>query len=311
MTYEEFIDEWRNPEEFITANTSGSTGQPKIIRLSKEFVSASAKRTNNYFSINRRSRLHSCISPDFIGGKLMAVRTEISGAELSWETPSNEPLKHFSPDDIIDLLAVVPSQVPFILDNIRVMPQIKAMIIGGAPLPAKLRKRIIDCRLNAYETYGMTETASHIALKKIDNQNGNFISFPDISVSNDKRGCLKIQFNSGEEFVTNDLAEIISEKEFLIKGRIDNVINTGGKKISAEELESKISGLLDKHYMIKGEPDEKWGEKIVLMIEDKGSTISEGELLLKMRELLESWQIPKDIIIVEELPRTPNGKLQR
>lgn len=310
MTFEDFFVEWKSEVPYIEARTSGSTGEPKIIRLSKDFVRESALRTNRFFSVSSRSRLHSCVSADFIGGKMMAVRSELAGCRFSHETPSNRPLGSFCAADRLDLVAVVPSQLIHILDNIREMPSIGAMIIGGSAIDVRLRARVEKSGLNAYETYGMTETSSHIALRKVREKEDWFETLDGIKVESDSRGCLVIRFSSGEEIVTNDLAELSGERMFKITGRWDHVIITGGKKVNPYDVERKISMLVNAPYMITSRADLKWGRMVVLLIE--GSEESEKiELLSALKAVLDPWEVPKSVEWVKHLPRTANGKLKR
>lgn len=309
MTFQEFIEEWRSSKDFIYAYTSGSTGDPKIINLDKNFVADSARRTNDFFEISSRSRLHSCVSPDFIGGKMMAVRAEIVGAKLSWEKPSNKPLRDLNPEQSYDLVAVVPSQMIYILDNLINLPKIKNIIIGGSAIHPDLRLKIAESGLNAYETYGMTETASHIALRKISTKAVPFKVLPGIKIASDYEGCLNIRFASGEFIQTNDLAELISAEEFFIKGRRDQIIISGGKKINPVLIEEAISPLIDSPFIITGFPDQKWGEKVVLLIEGKPKDFH--VLKEKIKKNLHHWQLPKEFLYVKALPRTPNGKILR
>lgn len=311
MTYEEFLTEWRDNKNFIFAQTSGSTGEPKIIRLKKDFMSRSAIRTNEFFNINSSSRLHSCISPDFIGGKMMAVRSEIARCRLSWEIPSNTPLKNLSSSEKLSLVALVPSQMHYIIDNKSQMPVIDNLLIGGSPIPPLLKDKIIECGLNAYESYGMTETASHIALRKVTSENIPFTTLPGISVSASEEECLVILFDTGEKFVTNDIVQLVSDTAFFIKGRKDNVIISGGKKINPIELEAKISSLLPYAFCITGFPDDKWGEKVVLILESKTKCINTDYILELLKPKLEKWEMPKEIIIEALLARTANGKIIR
>ena len=336
MTFEDFLTEWRSDVSFILARTSGSTGVPKEVRLPKDFVAESARRTNDFFSIGPGSRLHSCVSPDFIGGKMMLVRAEMAGATLSWEIPSNQPLQNIDPTHIIDLLAVVPSQMIHILDNIGSLPKIRNIIIGGSAIHPQLRKRIGESGLNAFETYGMTETASHIALRRITHicegeKENPFHVLPGIYVTTDSDGCLQIRFESGKIIVTNDLAEIVSPKEFYIHGRRDHIINSGGKKINPIEVEKKIAHLIPFPFYITGEPDEKWGQRVILVIQSSkydgsedpgksglsyplGSNFPESfchELLDSLRNFLAPHELPKAVRVVSSLPITPSGKLKR
>lgn len=311
MNFPDFINEWRNSEDFITVCTSGSTGKPKEIKLNKGFVSESARRTIEFFKLNSDSRLHSCVSPDFIGGKMMAVRAHQIGAKLSWETPSNSPLQDLDASKKIDLLAVVPSQMPYIIKNLQRLPSIRNIIVGGSSINSGLRKAIAESGLNAYETYGMTETASHIALRKIESSLMPFRLFEGINIDLDLRGCLRIKFKTGPVIVTNDIAEIIGEKEFFIKGRADNVIISGGRKIHPEEVERKIGHLISDPFMITGKCDEKWGQKVILLIEGHFQPDFVMKLSEEIKLLLEKWEVPKEIVFTDNLPRTPNGKLIR
>lgn len=307
MTFEEFIENWRDGNDYFTAHTSGSTGEPKEIRLSKDFAKGSASRTNKFFGINETSRLHSCVSPEFIGGKMMAVRAEIAGAKLTWEKPSNEPLKEIKREESIDLLAVVPSQMISILERVEQLPHIRNIIVGGSAIHPELRERIALSGLNAYETYGMTETASHIALREICLEPSPFRVLPGVEVEIDMGGRLRILFDKGEEILTNDLARIEAPGEFFILGRCDNVIISGGRKINPEELEAKISRVISQPFYIKGVKDEKWGEKVVLVVEGE----EDKDIMERLKGELEKWEVPKDIERVRRIEMTGNGKIKR
>lgn len=307
MTFEEFIDEWQSECGYISARTSGSTGTPKAIRLDKEFVRASALRTVGYFGLTGSSRLHSCVAADFIGGKMMAVRALETGARFSWETPSNRPLADLRPAETIDLLAAVPSQMLHIIDRIDDMPLINAVIIGGGGMTPALAERIAASGLNAYETYGMTETASHIALRRVGEE--WFGPLKGISVGLNGEGCLVIDFDSGERVVTNDLAEVNAAGGFRIKGRADHVIITGGRKVNPVEVENRVSDLVPYPFRIAWVPDAKWGQEIVMEVETDGEIDSQA-MLEHMRARLSPWEVPKRILRVGALPRTGNGKVR-
>ena len=317
MTFEEFIKEWNDENDFISVVTSGSTGSPKTIHLKKVFVEKSALRTIDFFNLTSGSLLHSCVSPDFIGGKMMAVRARLANARLSWEKPSNTPLISFPKNLEINLLAVVPSQMLYLLENSGSLPSIKNIIIGGAPIHPDLKDKIADSGLNAFETYGMTETASHIALRKINKENIPFKTLPGISVGLDQDGCLIINLDEKQRIFTNDYAELLSPHEFFIKGRRDCMIISGGRKINPVEIEEKISRFIDVPFFVSSIPDEKWGQKLVIYIENKSEAekcaelYKEENLKAAFKQVLENWQVPKEIIYLNHLPKTPNGKIKR
>lgn len=308
MTYEEFLTEWHNDSECIICHTSGSTGMPKQIKLPKQMVEESALRTINFFNLKRGAHLHSCISPEYIGGKMMAVRAELIGGNLTWESPSNRPLQNYAKDDI-DLLAVVPSQMISILGNADSLPVIHSIIIGGSPIPPDLRKCIALSELNAWETYGMTETASHIALRKVTVEEKRFTALPGISLSRGENGNLVIDMGKWGILETNDIADFDVEGNFRIFGRVDNVIITGGRKVHPEEVERIIEPLIGSEVMVFGLPDPKWGRRVVMAV-DEDTQLSKDTIINLCRQNLSKECVPKEIMI-QKIPHTPNGKKLR
>lgn len=311
MTPEEFIAEWNAGLPFIEAHTSGSTGCPKLIRLSRTLVEASARRTNAFFGINAESQLHSPLSTDYIAGKMMIVRGILAGCHVSFEAPSNNPLSGYTGPDIT-LLAVVPSQLLGLLRAPYPLPEIKHILVGGSAIDPVLRCRFVEAnkKWEAWETYGMTETASHIALRKIDRSApAPFSTMKGIKVSLDSRGCLVINMPESESIITNDLAEVISPSEFRILGRTDNVIITGGKKVNPEKLEEALAAAFpDTRFMLSAEADEKWTSALKLLVEGDAAT---EEIAAFCRYALQPHERPKIIRHVDSLPRTENGKLRR
>ncbi len=312
MTYPEFIEEWSNDSLYIEQQTSGSTGIPKVISLSKALMARSADRSIQYFHIDPSWRLHSCISPDYIGGKMVAVRSILSKCEFTYETPSNTPVICGGECDV-DLVSVVPSQMVYILDHPEEFRRVKRYLIGGAPLPYGMAEMIRDRHLEAWESYGMTETASHIALRHIGHEN-SFHPLPGIELSANQEQCLVIKGIYDEDIITNDLVCFTQDGGFNIIGRKDNVIISGGKKISPEGVEQKIQQILklDEPIVLVGVPDPKWGQKIVLYVEGTPVSAAEARMMLQtLRANLEGWECPKGIYFVDSLARTPNGKILR
>lgn len=313
MTYEEFICEWNDESDTIRCFSSGSTGQPKEIRLPKTQMLRSAERTIDFFGLDKNSHLHSCISPDYIGGKMMAVRALATGCRLSYENPSNRPLDRHDGTDI-DLLSIVPSQMVHLLDHITELPHISHILIGGSPVNERLRALIAASGLDAWESYGMTETASHIALRHIGENAAGFRPLPDITVTLNPDSRLCIEIKGWCDILTNDIAQIHPDGTFSILGRFDNVIISGGKKIHPEEIETKIESRFNVAAMAVGIQDIKWGEKMILVVDDstrqEDTFTKDDEIYEFCRLELNNEYIPKEIIHAP-IPRTPNGKPSR
>ena len=319
MTLIDFRQQWQSPDPFIPAHTSGSTGRPKPISLLKSDMEASAHATNIFFGLSADSALVCPLALDYIAGKMMAVRAWLLGTEPIMVTPSNSPVlpPHCS------LLAVVPSQVPAVAEAVRAGKTIvENLLIGGASLPLSLARMLTDelPQVAAYESYGMTETCSHVALRRVGGD-GLFHAMPGIEFATDDRGCLVIRAErlSAKEIVTNDIVRLAGSTSFEWLGRIDNVINTGGIKLFAEQLEAEITKALAPtpfatlNFYITSEPDPKWGQRVVMVVEnDADGRTSAPEIIIEsLKASMPSVHIPKHIISVPEFARTANGKIRR
>ncbi len=306
----EFIKEWLNPEPFITAHTSGSTGNPKEIKLLKSDMRISAEATNRFFGISSDSILAIPLSMNYIAGKMMAVRAQIAGCKLIELPVSNEIIINQN----FDLLSVVPSQIESILRDRLAHKKIKNLLIGGAPLSESLREKILANNLNAYIGYGMTETCSHIALRNLHDCKPSYHAMPGITFTIDDRECLVVNSDSfsWKTLITNDVINLKSKTEFEWLGRADNVINSGGVKIHPEQIERLIKQQLPdiSPFYIVGESSPRWGECVAMVIQ--GSEIKTDQLMDQIRSLqLPQYSYPQFILVVNQLPVTKNGKLRR
>lgn len=319
MTQEEFEKIWHDSSDYVTCHTSGSTGAPKEIQLKKDFMRKSAERTNEFFGINGESRLHTCLDFKYIASMMMTVRADVAGCRLTSEEPSSRPLAEVGEDDEIELLSVVPAQMEWILDCGKKWQGLRHILIGGSAIPSMMRRRIALSGYDAWETYGMTETASHIALRKVREEDVMFSTLSGISVEVDDNGCLVVKMPDGIRLVTNDIAEVKSPTEFKILGRADNCVISGGIKIMPEELERRLGPFIAFDYCISSVPDKKWGEKLVLVVEmpdfDMESELIRDAVDVRLRQYRKILDLgvksPKDVVCLSELPRTANGKIDR
>lgn len=294
-----FWKEWQNEDDFIIAQTSGSTGTPKNIKLPKSAMQMSARMTGEFFDLTKGKTALLCLPVSFIAGKMMWVRA----IELGLKLYCVEPKSKIDLSDLasIDFVPMTPMQVEH---SFEFLDKIKTLLIGGAPLSDVLRKRLLETNTQCFESYGMTETITHIALKEISET--HFKTLKKVDIRKDERGCLAIQTPYfKEEIITNDLIEIQNENEFKWLGRFDNVINSGGVKLIPEQIESKLKSILKNEFVISSLPDETLGEKLILVIESENYEfeIPEG--------LLDKFEHPKEIHFIHPFPRTESGKIQR
>lgn len=309
-----FVHEWFNKQDFIVVNTSGSTGKPKKISLNKRHLTNSAKTTGKYFSLPEKSKALLCLSTDYIAGKMMLVRAIVLGWHIDWVPPSKEPLKNNSA--LYDFAAMVPMQVRHSLEK---LGQIKTLIIGGAPITPTLTSKLRPLRTKVYLTYGMTETCTHIALKSINGtEDGKplFHTLPGVTIDTDERGCLVIDapLVSDQPVITNDLVKIYSPTSFEWLGRYDTVVNSGGVKLIPEQIEEKLSPVMDTRFFVYGFPDEALGEKLVLVIENSFSeTVKTSDYKEKIDQFenLTAYEKPKQVFLVKQFMETPTGKIDK
>ncbi|MQP25891.1 AMP-binding protein [Flavobacterium sp. LMO8] len=298
----EFLLDWLDDKETIQLTTSGTTGAPKIITINKEAMVNSAIATGNFFDLHPKDKALLCLSARYIAGKMMIVRAMLLGLELDIMAPSSH-LDDLLVDKCYDFVAIVPFQAE---NSIEKLNQIKKIIIGGAKVSDELALKLKDVKSEIYETYGMTETITHIAAKKIGEEYFNVLEH--VSIATDDRNCLVIDAPSitNEKIVTNDIVEIHSEKQFEWLGRYDNVINSGGVKLFPEQIEAKLATQIANRFFITGLPDVILGTKVVLVIEGKMEKLDTS-----IFNALEKFEKPKDIVFVTEFVETETKKINR
>ncbi|MGB5169898.1 MAG: AMP-binding protein [Eudoraea sp.] len=306
----DFLLDWLSEDDTITVTTSGSTGTPKQIVLQKIQMVNSAKATIDFFNLEEGDSALLCLSAQYIAGKMMLVRAMVGGLSLDIVPPSSDPLRFL--DKSYDFCAMVPMQVKASLDK---LSQLKTLIIGGAPINTELLKKLEKSgHQNCFETYGMTETITHIALKRLSKENSDqpmpFAVLPGITIGIDNRNCLIINapLILENSMITNDIVEMVSEKEFNWLGRYDNIINSGGIKLFPEIIEKKLGQLIPLKFFISSIPDEVLGEKVVLILEgDK--TDAYHEAIEKAG--LSNYEKPKELFFLPKFKMSQNGKILR
>lgn len=319
----EFLIEWFSDNDVILVKTSGSTGAPKLIKLKKEFMRNSALATGAFFELPEKTTALLCMSTDYIAGKMMLVRAIVLGWHLDIVAVVSNPLKGL--DKQYNFSAMVPIQLQNSLSEI---DMVEKLIVGGGIVTKELENKTQDVSTNVFATFGMTETITHIAVKKLNHLTlradsrvlNCYQTLPNISISQDQRGCLVIDapMVSEEVLVTNDVVELISEIEFKWLGRFDTVINSGGVKLHPEEIEKKIAAVLTQRFFVAGIPDAVLGEKLILVVEEDVISSEVEKFLREKLHLsliktakLSKYEIPKAVYFVSKFIETETKKIQR
>jgi O-succinylbenzoic acid--CoA ligase len=310
-----FLQQWLNESRELKVMTSGSTGVPKEIILRKEHMKNSAKATGDFLKLGENTKALLCLSPKYIAGKMMLVRAMELGWNLEVVKESSSPLEEL--DKVFDFVAMVPLQLS---NSLQLLHRIKTLIVGGAAVSPGLCQSLQGKSCVVYATYGMTETTSHIALKKLNHcQNENesevYRVLPEVCISLDDRGCLVIDAKkvASERITTNDFVQIIAKDAFYWLGRQDSVVNSGGIKLIPEQIELKLVEIISQRFFLAGLPDDILGEKLVLLIEDSGKSVSNPKKVKQFlkKANLSKFEYPKEIHFVKKFAETETKKIQR
>ena len=330
MSLEEFLSEWNSPSPYVHVQTSGSTGTPKPMLVEKSRMLASARITNDFLGLHPGDTTLLCMSLDFIAGKMMVVRALERHLNLITVEPSGHPLCHTGdrnccdirwechnsscPQCDISFAAMVPLQV---YNSLQVpeererLKQIKHLIIGGGAIDDDLAAELKTFPNAVWSTYGMTETLSHIALRRLSGPDASdwYTPFPSVTVSLSDDSTLIIDAPEvcADRLITNDIANIFSDNsKFRIIGRKDNTICSGGLKIQPEELERQLRPHMRVPYLISKRPDSKFSEIVVLLTE--GPTDDARQIC---ERVLPKYHHPRAYVHVVHIPLTATGKPAR
>lgn len=313
-----FLVIWFNNNDSILVQTSGSTGTPKSIQLKKEHMKNSALATGTFFNLSEKTTALLCLSINYIAGKMMVVRA----LTLGWKLDVVEPTSKVPIEKEYDFSAMVPIQLQKSKAKIY---KIRKLIVGGGIVSNKLVEEIQHIKTQVFATYGMTETITHIAIRKLNNfvegesiLNSYYKCISNVVIGHDNRNCLVINAPkiSDEWIITNDVVQLISENEFEWLGRYDNVINSGGIKLHPEKIEEKLATIIEDRFFVAGIPDTILGEKLILVVEKEKSkllatvkTAFENQIF-KLKSL-NKYEKPKEIYFLERFIVTPTEKIQR
>lgn len=313
MTLDEFVSDWQSDSPTLLVHTSGSTGKPKPMLVEKRRMEASARITCGFLGLRAGDTALLCMPLDFIAGKMVVVRSLVWGLRLMAVEPSGHPLKGLTESPTF--AAMVPMQVYNSLkveEERRLLRDIKHLIIGGGAVNSDMAEALRGFPNAVWSTYGMTETLSHIALRRLSGAEASewYEPFDGVGVTANADGCLVIDAPAvcAQPLVTNDIAEIAPDgRRFRIRGRRDNVVCSGGLKLQIEEMEARLQPHLNVPYMISKRPDDKFGEAVVLLaVTDDMESVCEV-----CRKHMPRYEQPRYFLAVSELPMTPTGKPAR
>ncbi|MFN8464315.1 MAG: AMP-binding protein [Caldilineaceae bacterium] len=341
----QFAHEWLSDAERFALQTSGSTGTPKPIYLSRSQMEASARATGAALGLHQGQQALVCLPTRYVAGRMMLVRGFVLGLDMHVVEPASDPFAALLPYARPDFAAFIPLQMQTLLDIALVAPSdscyaddtarsfryrrclegMQAILLGGGPIDDALNRSVEQLSVPVYHTYGMTETSTHIALRRLTGpeRSAAFVPLPGVELAVDERGCLATRglVTAGAWIQTNDIVDLRGDGSFIWLGRWDNVINTGGVKIQIEQVEAAIAACqarradlawVGRRLAIAGLPDARLGQVVTLVLE--GAVLSvpaQGAIQDALRAELDRFALPRRFAYVPALPMTPTGKIDR
>ena len=299
--YYNFLTSWFDENDFILVKTSGSTGTPKEIKLKKIDLISSSKLTADYFNLKPGDKVINCLPVEYIAGKMMLVRSLVLGLDLYLFPVNSSPIKQIQKN--YDLIAFTPMQLE---NSILFIDRIKNVLVGGSAVNENLKQKILNINTNVYETYGMTETITHIAVRNLTKGENEFTTLPGIEIGK-RDNCLFIKPNhlSIEMVQTNDIVQFTNKNKFLLIGRRDFIINSGGVKLNPETIEKKLAKYISVDFIISSIDNTKFGEVVALVFK---KNIPDN--YSKAFTHLSKYEIPKEVLVIDNFPEN-NGKINR
>ncbi|MFK7899487.1 MAG: AMP-binding protein [Cyclobacteriaceae bacterium] len=316
----ELITDWKNDVSEFTFQSSGSTGKPKKLAFTREQLFASILKTKQFFGLEKSDNALICLPIDYIAGKMMWLRSQEIGMNVTYLTPSSNPLENTDLKNPIDFAAFVPLQLQLIIEKspekLTLLNNAKAILVGGGQISNHQNELFQQIKAPIFHTYGMTETVSHIAVKRINgnDQSSSYQTLPLVEIDSTGNDCLRIcaDVTNNEWITTTDRVELLSPTSFNWLGRMDHVINSGGVKIQLEEVEQKLQNLFDEasitnRFFLFGKDNIMLGQKLCLVIEGKVNHPTLKEIL----ESFEKFEKPKAAFSVPLFIETASAKINR
>lgn len=340
-----FTQAWLRGDETFEVHTSGSTGAPKPIRLTRRQMEASVRATGTALGLASGQRALVALPAHYIAGRMMLVRGCVLDLDMILVEPAGDAFAGLADGTHVDFAAFVPLQMQALLDIAlvassdscfpedtarayryrRLLDGMGAILVGGAPIGAPLEAQLRQLAAPVYHTYGMTETATHVALRRVNGPSvtGRFAPMPGVILGVDDRGCLHVSgpMTGGETVQTNDLIEIHPDASFVWLGRWDNVINSGGVKVQVEQVEAAAVrvaaeqselGLARRRFFVAGLADERLGQAVVMLIEGpRLDGDQEEQLLWALGQELPRYHAPRRLLYLPAFAETTTGKIDR
>lgn len=295
--------------------TSGTTGEAKAVELTYANHMASAAASADALGVDPADRWLCPLPLHHVGGLGVLVRCAINQTTAVLHDGFNVGrVKGELEGGGVTLASLVPTMLVRLRDaGLRRAPELRAIVLGGGPIPAGLLEWAADTGIPVVPVYGMTETCSQV----VAGSPGRPLRGVDLEIADDGevlvRGPMVAQGAVAVDgwLHTGDIGRLDSDGLLHVEGRLKDLIVTGGENVAPLEVEQALlahPAVADAG--VAGLPDAEWGEVVTAFVVLRESAAPD-DLLAWARERLDSFKAPKAIHIVDSLPRNSGGKLLR
>lgn len=310
------------PGVVLVVHTSGTAGLPKLVQFERRAIDAAVAASAFALEATPRDRWVCCLPLAHVGGMLVLMRGVLLEAPVSVH-PTFDP-RLVGAEEGASFISVVPTMLARLLDAGVELARFRGILVGGAHLSPDLRERADRAGAPVIETYGLTETCGGVVYDgfalpgvemRIDDDGGIQLRGPMLmrGYRFDARAT-SVAFTEGGWLRPGDAGEIDAEGRLHVVGRIDDLINTGGEKVWPQEVE----GALREHPKVAevgvgGRLDPEWGQRVVAFVvpTDAAEPPTLDELRAFTATRIARHKAPRELVLVDELPRTFSGKLRR
>lgn len=312
------MQSWLRGDAMFTFQTSGSTGVPKTILLQRSQLEASALAAIQASGLNAADHVYVAMSTRFIGGAMLVIRALIAGCSITFDEPQSQPLLHMPENHPYTVASFAPLQLLDLEHNAGTAAynRFRLVWVGGAGISPQLEQAIGACQPMSLHTYGMTETVSHVALRRIGTAT-SFTLLPGVEASTNDESCIRLKgaMTLHEWVQTHDVVTFTESGQFVLLGRSDEVINSGGIKLWPAKIESALRsvwGTSANNLFVAGIADERLGEKLVVVVaSETPEIILAVDLKAALAEKLERYEVPKSVYVLPSFPLTGSGKTDK
>jgi O-succinylbenzoic acid--CoA ligase len=306
----------------LVVHTSGTAGDPKLVQFDRAAIDAAVASSALALEATPHDPWLCCLPLAHVGGLLVLMRGVLLGASVTVH-PGFDPAAVAAEDRAV-FTSIVPTMLARLLDAQVDLARFRAILVGGAHLSPDLRERAEHAGARVIETYGLTESCGGVVYDglplpgvqmRIDDDGGIQLKGPTVMRSyRFDDAATAAAFTKDGWLRPGDAGEIDREGRLHVVGRIDDLINTGGEKVWPHEVEAALRD----HPQVAevaagGRLDPEWGQRVVVWVVPADGSDPPG--LEGLREFaagtIARHKLPRELVLVPELPRTFSGKVRR